>query len=870
MTAKFFLNLYALINSSFKYNILYLFFLIFNILLAQEKRVKTLSDTVKIPTDSISVNKEKLENIVDTKGDEIRNVFSKKLTYLIHNAQVSYQDMTIKADYIVMDWNTGDILARGKVDSLGRIIDNIKFIQGGKEYEYTEAQFNMNTKQGTAFNIRTEEDEMAIIAKKAKRMNDEEYYMRGGFMTTDEYFKAKKDSIPDYGLSTNKMKVITGKNQKTIIAGPTTMYIEQVPTPFILPFLYLPSTGSNRQAGILIGTFGERQNKGFYLERWGIYVPIGEYLDLESRFGFYTKGSWMIDNRLRYLNRYKYSGNLNFIYEKNINSTKGLDDYSEIENYRITWSHLQDAKANPNLSFNASVNFMSQNYYNNSIYNQNALHGNVNNNQTSSSISLVKRFNNNPLTISLNTSASQNISTGDVTMVLPNVTVTMPQIYPFKPKSGPKKTIWHNIYMDYKMNLQNSLNTTTDDMFTSKMFKNSNNGMKNSTSFGTTSTLFNYFQLGINGNYREIWTTKTIRRDYNDSTDKVETFNKDGFKTFRTFDGSLNLTTTLYGIANFKKGSMIQAIRHMISPTISYGFMPDFSKDSWGYYGTYTDKDGKKVKYSYFEGNVMGNPSNYENSAINISLANNLEMKVRNKKESNGFKKIKIFESLNINTSYNFAADSLKWSPINASGSSSLLNSKLRVNYAMRVNPYKIVFDTPESTVGHAIDKFGYFTIASYTMGLNFSLDESLFGEKKVIKYKKQGTVRYEKYYFDDENYAHFDMPWKLDVGLNYASTKEYNRNTNVTATVNLSGEISPSPYWKITASTNYDLESKEFGYTRLGFMRDLRSFNINFNWVPISSSYNKTWSFYIGVKAAILKDAVKYEAKNFNDNASF
>ena len=407
-------------------------------------------------------------------------------------------------------------------------------------------------------------------------------------------------------------------------------------------------------------------------------------------------------------------------------------------------------------------------------------------------------------------------------------------------------------------------------MFKSKMFKNSKNGMKNSTSFGTTSTLFNYFQFGINGNYREIWTTKSIRKEYNPLTDKIETLNKDGFKTFRTFDGSLNLTTTLYGIANFKKGSMIQAIRHMISPTVSYGFMPDFSRDSWGYYGTYIDKDGKKVKYSYYEGNIMGTPSNYENSSLNISLANNLEMKVRSKKEASGVKKIKIFESLNINTSYNFAADSLKWSPINASGSSSLFNSKLRVNYAMRVNPYKIVFDTPESTVGHAIDKFGHLTIASYTMGLNFSLDESLFGEKKVTKYKKQGTVRYEKYYFDDENYAHFDMPWKLDVGLNYASTKEYNRNTNISATINLTGEISPSPYWKITASTNYDMETKEFGYTRLGFMRDLRSFNINFNWVPISSSYNKTWSFYIGVKAAILKDAVKYEAKNFNDQSSF
>jgi hypothetical protein len=811
-----------------------------------------------------------LEDVINTQGDEIRNIFSKKLTYLIHNAKVTYQDMSIDADYIVMDWNTGDVFARGKVDSLGRIIDHIKFTQGGKNFEYTEAMLNMNTKQGTAFHVRTEEDEMAILAEKAKRMNDQDYYMRRSIMTTDEYFKAKKDSLPDYHLSTNKLKLITGKNKKTIVAGPTTMYIEQVPTPFMLPFLYLPSSGKNREAGILIGTFGERQSKGFYLERWGIYIPMGEYLDLETRFGVYTKGSWMVDNRIRYLKRYKYSGNLNLIYEKNINSTKGLSDYSEVKNYRALWTHSQDPKANPNLSFNASVNFMSQNYYNNSIYNQNALYGNVNNNQTSSSISLVKRFNNNPLTVSLNTSASQNISSGQVSMTLPNLSVTMPQIYPFKPKSGPKRNILHNLYMDYKMNLQNSVTTTTEDMFSSRMFDDSRNGMRNSTSLGTTTTLFSYFQLGVTGNYKEIWTTKTIRKEYDSLTNQTLTIDKNGFKTYRTFDGSLNLTTTLYGMANFKKGGMIQAIRHMISPTISYNYMPDFSKDSWGYYGTYTDKDGKEIKYSYFERGVMGAPSSYESSSVNLSFANNLEMKVRSKKETSGVKKIKLLESLNINTSYNFAADSLNWSPIYATGSTSLFNSKLRVNYAMRINPYKIVFDTPESVTGHEVDEFGHFSIASYTMGLNFSLEPSLFGEKKNRTYKKQGTIRYEKYYFDDNDYARFNIPWRLDIGVNYTSTREYNRDARVSATVNLSGEISPSPYWKITASTNYDMDTKKLGYTRLSLMRDLRSFNINFDWAPISSSYNRTWNFYIGIKASILRDALKYEAKNFNDQSGF
>ncbi len=860
-------------NSSLKYNILCLFLLIFNILLAQEGN-KNAPGSQQKTSDTIQVKKEKLEDIVDAKGDEIRNLFSKKLTYLIHNARVSYQDMTISADYIVMDWNTGDVFARGKVDSLGKIVDNITFTQGGKNFEYTEAQFNMNTKQGTAFNVRTEEEGMVIIAKKAKKANEQDYYMREGIMTPDEYFIAKKDSLTDVEFRTNKLKLINKPDGgKDLIAGPTNMVIEQVPTPFLIPFMYLPSTGKKRAAGILIGTFGERQSKGFYLERWGFYVPFGDYLDWESRFGVYTKGSWSIDNRFRYVNRYKYSGNFNVIYEKNITSTKGLSDYSETENYRITWYHVQNPKASPNLSFNSSINFVSQNYYNNSIYNQNAINGSVNNNQTSSSIALVKRFNNNPFTISLNASASQNITTGLVSMDLPVLSVTMPQIYPFAPKSGAKKGVLQSIYMSYKMNLRNSLTTNTDDMFSSRMFDNSKNGMTNQIDFGTTTTVLNYFQLGVTGNYTEASTTKTIRENYDSVTDTLITTQKNGFESYRTFNGAANLSTTLYGMAKFGEGSMIQAIRHMITPTISYNYMPDFSRDSWGYYGTYTDKDGKKVKYSYFTGGVLNNPSAYETSSLGINLANNLEMKVRNKKETNGVRKIKIFESLNIYTAYNFAADSLRWAPIDATASTSLINSRLRVNYGMRINPYKIVFDDPGKQ-GYNVDEFGHFSIASYTMNLTFSLDPTLFGKKKeentASKYKRAGTIRYEKYYFDNENYAHFDIPWRLDIGLNYSWAKEFNPTALTSATVNFTGEISPAPYWKIMVSTNYDLDAKKFGYTRLTFMRDLRSFDILFNWVPISYGYNKTWNFYIGIKTNILKDAVKYEARNFNDQTNF
>jgi len=866
-----------LIDSGFKYKTICLFFLIFNILLAQEKEVKDAvqlsgKDTVKISADTIK--KEKLEDVVNSSADEIRNLVSKKLTYLIKNAKVTYQDMDMEADYIVVDWNTGDIYARGEIDTLGRIVGATTFTQGGKKYEYREAHFNMKTKQGLTYNVRTEEGEGIIVSEVAKKINDDEYYMRRAIYTTDEYFKAKKDSIPDYFLSAGKMKLV---RQKTLVTGPIGMYIEQVPTPFILPFAILPAT-NKRSAGLLMGTFGERQSKGFYLDHWGLYIPIGEYLDYEIRAGVYTKGSWMLDNNLRYIKRYRYNGNLSFRYDKNINSTKGLPDYSESSNYNITWTHSQSDKANPNLTFSSSVNYMSSNYYANSVNPINLVNSSVVSNQTNSSVSVVKRFNSTPLTVSANVSANQSIQSGTVAMVLPQISVNAPQFYPFAPKNGIKKGLLQNFSMDYRMDLRNNLTTTTDDMFTSRMFDNSQNGIQQTTNFSTNGTIFNYFQFTLGGNYKEVWTTKTQRTTSywkNSSTMigdslMIDTYDKNGFATYRTFGFSAGLTTALYGQLNFNKNGIIRAVRHVMTPSVSFGYTPDFSADSWGYYGSYSDIKGNPVKYSYFQNGIFGAPSSGLSNSVGISIANNLEMKVRDRSdEKKGERKIKIFDYLNIGTSYNIAADSLRWSPISINGATSLWNSKLKVNYAMTINPYKAVYDTPKGgyyPTWHYVDKFGTFAPSNYTIGLTFGLTPSMFGEKTDYgkKYKKKGSIRYEKYYFDDDNYAHFDLLWTLNASLNYNYSKAIDGTVNRTTASALSGNISPSPYWNINFVTNYDFMAEKFTYTTIGLSRDLRSFTINFNWNPLG--YYKSWNFFIGIKANVLRDAVKYESRSFNN----
>lgn len=854
----------VLIKFGFKYKLLYPILLIFNIILAQNVEKK---DSVSIKKDTIKKGGNALEDVVNAYADEIRNDFPNQTSYLIKNAKVEYQDMKILADYIVINWDSGDVTARGKTNDKGDIVESTTFTQGEQNFDYKEFKFNIKTKQGIAFGVRTTDKEAVIVAEKAKRLNENEYYLRRGMYTTDTYFMQKKDSLPDYHLSTGKIKMI---KDEAIITGPIQMYIEQVPTPFVVPFMYIPDM-NKRSAGLLIGTFGERESLGFYLDNWGIYLPINDYIDMELRAGVYSKGSWSISDNIKYLKNYRYNGNFNLRYEKKVMGTPGLSDYSKQNNYNVTWSHTQSDKANPNLSFSASVNMVSSNYYKNSVWAGNLYNGNVVTSTTSSSISLVKRFDTLPLSASLTASSSQSLSTGNVSMTLPNLNVSMSQQYPFAPKSGSKKGMLQNFYMNYSLNVMNQLTTTNDDLFSSKMFDNAKNGMKQESAFGTSTTFLNYFQLTLTGGYKEVWSLKTLKKDYDSTDDKVVSTDVNGFKTYRTFNGAASVQTTLYGQMNFNKTGIIQAVRHVMTPSVGYGYTPDFSTDSWGYYKTYIDKTGKQVKYSIFENGVFGSPGSAKSSSLNFSLANNLEMKVRDKKEKTGVKKIKIFESLNLTTNYNMAADSLKWGNISVSGSSSLLNSKIRVNYSGTIAPYKIVFDTPTSTSGHYVDKYGYFTLANYNVGMTFGLDPSMFGEKTdyAKKYKRQGTVRYDKYYFDDEGYAHFDIPWKLDFTFSYNNSRNTNRTSTNTASLQVNGSVSPSPYWDINFSTNYDIMTKKLGYTRIALTRDLRSFNITFNWVPFGAY--KTWDFFIGIKANVLKDAVKYQERNFYDsNSSF
>lgn len=871
----------ALARSIFKSILLILNILIFNNILAQTVPTNTdkkndVRDSISITKDSLGLKrdtiipKEQLEDVVKMKAEyKTSSSISNKQTTLQKNAQIIYQDMQIDADYIRFEWETGKVYARGEQDKNGKIITPAVATQGGKKFEYSEVIYNIKTKQAIAFNARTEESEGVIVAQKTKKYNDSVFVMSRAMYTTDEYFLKKKDSLADYHMSARMIKLLKGKDNAQIVTGPIQMYIEQVPTPLILPFAILPFS-DKRFAGILIPSFGERQDVGFFLNGLGYYQPIGDHFDLKVLADLYTKGSWNLKPELNYLKKYRYSGNFAADYGYTVRGIKGLDDYSRTKTFRIAWRHSQDSKANPYFTFNASVDIVSSKFYNNTVNNNYIFNQNVLNTQQTSRVNVTKRFLNLPVTISASMAYSQNFATGLTDLRLPDMTVAINQFYLFKPKTGVRTGLLENINVNTGLAFSNYVTTTEDQLFKKGMWEDLKTGAKNNISMSTNTTLAKYFTFTISANADNVLTTKTLEKKYNPITNLVEDNFVNGIAGYSTFSASTSLQTVLYGQKNFSKTSPIVAIRHMITPSMSFNYSPDFGDRSWGYFKNYSNARGEMTPYSIFEQGIYGAPTSGLTQSVGFNINNNLEMKVRSKSDSTGVKKVKIFENLNVTGNYNFAAERNKWSVFTVNGQSSFFNNKLNVNTSLTLEPYRIAF-TDGSDIGVRTEDFGHFSLQGFNLQLSYPMSDAIFGKKEELskKYKKKGEIRNENYFFDDDNYSHYTPTWTLNVNANYAYTRSLSRLPTKTATLGLDGSIKLTPYWNINGSTNYDIEQKALGYTRLGFARDQRSFTITFNWVPFGQY--KVYDFFIGIKANILKDAVKYKERSFTQpNSTF
>ena len=808
--------------------------------------------------------------LIDPKNRSIR---------LYNNAKIFYEDMQIESGIIVVNYEKNEIYAGRIKDSLGEYSQFPIFKQGQDEVRPDSLRYNMDSKKAIIFNSRTEESGLNIISDKTKKENDSVYYMNRAKFTT-----SKNIDDPEYYFLLRKAKVIPGKK---IITGPTNMYIANVPTPIGLPFAYFPIS-NKRSYGIIFPSFGEQNTRGYFIQNGGYYLPINDNLDLTLLGDYYTNGSHGIRVENTYLYRYKFRGNLSFRFENLIRGERGFPDYSKSSIYNLRWSHSQDAKSNPNSRFSASVNLGSSKYYQESINQVNA--ANYLNNTLSSSVSYSKTFTGEPqVNLSLTATHSQNTNTQTINMTLPSFQGSVSRIYPFEPKVGTKKGIIQNINLQYSVRGENRITTTDSLFFKKEMFDSAKTGLQHNIPISTNFKLFKFFSFSASTNFQETWVFKTVNKSYDQENQQEIIDETSGFDSFRTYNFSTSLGTTVYGMYNFSEKSKIKALRHVLRPSLSFGISPPFNQ----YYDSYevVSADGlttSEVEYSRFEGSIFGLPNKNYSSSLSLSLNNNIEAKViDNESDEDELKKIKIFNNLNFSTSYNLALDSLNLSPIRMTGGTQLLKNKLNLNFGATFDAYALDENNRRINKFNINNGGGLFRVTSANLTFNYSLNsdnnkkESKKEESMIDESLRNGgrdddlfgiamdTASQAFSLQDDEeeeiinDLYNYKIPWSLRLAYAINYNNIFNQNEISSHSLMFSGNVDLSPKWNAGISSGYDFKNNGITYTQLRFERDLLSWRMNFSWIPFSA--NKQWNFFIGIKSGMLSD-IKYDKRRQRD----
>jgi len=840
--------------------------------------LKELDSTSK---DSIKPKKDFLNSSVKyTAKDYTSYNRREQKMYLYNEAEVYYDNMEIKAGVIIIDLNKDEVFAAGIKDSSGVYTQRPSFKQGENLVEPDSMRFNTVSKKALIFNSVTQQQGMNIKAEVTKRVNDSVYYMSRAKLTTAENL-----DDPEYYFLIRKGKFVQGKK---VVTGLTNLFIYDVPTPIGLPFAFFPMT-NKRTSGVIFPSFGEDGRRGYFLQNGGYYFAISDYVDLAVLGDYYTNSSYGLRVETKYNKRYKFNGNFGFRYENLINSERGFPDYSKTKIYNLRWAHSQDQKANPNSRFSASVNLGSSTYYQESINQVNL--PNTQNNSLSSSISYAKTFQGEPqVNFSLTATHSQNTQTQVINMTLPTFQGSVGRIFPFAPKEGSKKGAIQNINLQYNVRAENRITTTDSLFFKAEMFDDARIGAKHSIPVSTNFKVFKHFSVSANANFDETWTLNTVNKSYNEDEAQVVTEDVKGFDAFRTYNFSTSIGTTVYGMFNFDKkeeGKRIQAIRHVMRPSVSYNINPAFDN----YYDEFEviTADGlTKSEYTRFEGGVFGVPNKTFSSSVGLSLSNNFEAKVRDRDTTNVEpKKLILLNNLNFSTSYNVAGDSLKWSPVRMTGGTQLFDNKMSVNFGATLDPYALDNNNKRINTFNLNNNGSLFRLTSANMTLSYSLkskgndkkdntsqasrderllgggrDDDLFGVSQDFADQGFSDKDDDKDEVESELY-NYKIPWSLRFAyaVNYSNSTRQDEISS--HSLMFSGDIEIAPKWSIGGSSSYDFKNQGFGLTQLRFSRDLLSWKMNFSWVPFGT-YNR-WNFFVGIKSNILKD-LKYEARRKQD----
>ncbi len=857
-----------------------------------------------LATDSVPRRQNALDAPVEYQATDSIVMTSGNWAYLFGDGDVKYQQIQLQAEHIQMNLDSSIVFAKFGLDSIGEEFGYPLFKDGGQEYESKTMRYNFKTKKGYITDVITQQGEGYVTAGRTKKREDDALNMVGGRYTTCD-----NHEHPHFYIQMTKAKV---RPKKNIVTGPVYLVLEDVPLPLGLPFCFFPFSESY-SSGIIMPTFGDESARGFFLRDGGYYFALSDYIDLALTGEIYTKGSWGLAARSSYRKRYKYSGNFNASYLVTKYGDKGLPDYSLSKDFKVQWTHTQDAKANPYRTFSASVNFATSSYARNQYYGP-ALSPGGTDNVKSSSISFTQRFPNFPLNISASTSISQRTQDSTISITLPDLSFTLSRVYPFKRKKAVGNERWYEkISFSYTGYLRNSITTKENLLFKSSLVKDWRNAMQHNIPISASFTLFKYLNISPSFNYTERWYTNKVMQEYDFNQQKMMPSDTlYGFYRVYNYDASISASTTLYGF--FKPlpflGKKIEMIRHRMEPSISISASPDFGSSRYGYYEhyVYTDAQGEQqmVTYSPFQNQMFGVPGQGKSGSLNFSVNNNLEMKVRSDKDSTGFKKISLIDKLSLGMSYNMAADSFKWSDLSVG-----LRLKLSKSYTLNLN---MIFDTytygynertnspvrldiPRWKAGKGIGRLrSTGTSFSYTFNNDTfkkwfgggddsdksSSDESLadnteggmeegdLGPDEEKPRERLLGKKKESDETDADGYVKNTIPWSFSfnysMNLGYG---EFDKNKleykyRLTHALTFNGNIQPTKNWNLSFNATYDFDTHKISYMTCNVTRNLHCFQMTASFSPVGRY--KSYTFSVAVSSSLLKDLKYNKSSNYRE----
>lgn len=832
-----------------------------------------------------------LDNIVDMTCVDSMIMIGRSLSYMYGDGQVTYGKLKLTAAEIKMNLDDNTVYAFGAVDSTGEVIGKPVFEDGGDQYSTDDMSYNFKTKRGFINNVITQQGEGYLTGGQTKKTDDDYYYVQNGRYTTcDDH------ECPHFYFQLTRAKV---KPKSNIVTGPAYLVVAGLPLPLAVPFGYFPFT-DKYASGIIVPTFGEDWNRGFYLSDGGYYFAINDNIDLALTGEIYTKGSWGLSAQSTYTKRYKFSGNFSINYLTTITGDKGMADYSKMTNFQILWSHSQDAKANPNMTFSASVNFTTSGYTRNAL--NSYYSSSFTENTKSSTVNMTYRFPNSKWSLSTTMNIAQRTQDSTLSVSFPNLTITMSQTYPFKRKKAIGDERWYEkIRMSYSGQFQNSLTAKQDVFFQKSLIKDWRNGMRHSVPISATFNMLKYVNITPSVNLTDRMYTTKINRHWDEEASKEVADTAYGFYNVWDFQTSVSMSTKIYGFFQPLPflGDKVKMIRHVLTPTVSFTYSPDFSSPWFGYYGTYEypNAQGNMVTrtYSKFQNSLYGVPGTGKTGTVNFSLANNLEMKVKTN-DSIGEKKISLIENFTVSQSYNFAADSMNWSNINTS-----LLLRLTKNFNLNLNATWDVYTYQLNSAGNPVRvniprwKAGKGLARLQSTGTSFSytFNNDTF-KKKTNKRKddsdnSEGTIENrdrnnhrrrqsqtgsvgekDEQEYDDDGYAHWSFPWSLTINysINYGygtfNKKKMEYDGRIMQNLSFSGNVRPTENWNFSFSASYNFETHKLAYMNCNISRDLHCFTMSASIIPVGPY--KSYNFHIAIKSSLLSD-VKYDKRSSVSN---